>query len=88
MIDFKDFDLSDFKTREELLAYDLAKALEDFPGFPLYLTLARKYPESILRETLGRVKEIPEDKIKTSRGALFNFLIHQNANQSENGSGR
>ncbi len=75
--DFKYFDPLSFKTREELLAYDLAKALEDFPGYPLYLTLARKYPESLLRETVGRVKEIPSGEIRTSRGALFNFLIQK-----------
>ena len=76
-IDFKNDDLLAFKTKEEMLAYDLAKALDDFPGFPLYLSLARKYPESLLREILGRVREIPSEKIKTSRGALFNFLIQQ-----------
>lgn len=86
-IDFKHFDPVAFNTREELLAYDLAKALDDFPGFPLYLTLARKHSESYLREALGRVREIPGDKIKTSRGALFNFLIHQNENQPANGAG-
>lgn len=80
--DFKNFDPMTFKTREELLAYDLAKALGDFPGYPLYLTLARKHPESLLRETLGRVKEISGAEIKTSRGALFNFLIQRHALKS------
>lgn len=80
--DFKNHDPIAFKTREELLAHDLANALDDLPGFPLYLTLARKYPESILRETLGRVREIPDGEIKTSRGALFNFLIKRHEVQS------
>jgi DNA-binding PadR family transcriptional regulator len=75
--DFKNSDPMAFKTKEELLAYDLALELDDFAGFSLYLSLARKYPESLLRETLGRVKEIPEGEIKTSRGALFNFLIQK-----------
>ena len=87
-IDFKDLDPKTFNTREELLAYDLAKAFKDFPGYPLYLTLARQHPESLLRETAGRVLEVPADEIRTSRGALFNFLIHQNENQSTNGPGR
>ncbi len=80
--DFKNFDLLAFKTREELLAYDLAQALDDLPGFIFYLSLARKYPASLLRETLGRVMEIPSDEIKTSRGALFNFLIQKHEIQS------
>ncbi len=78
-IDFKHLSSSSCKTREELLAYDLAEALHDLPGFPLYLSYARKYPESLLRETVGRVREVPPSKIKTSRGALFNFLIQQHA---------
>jgi len=78
-IDFKNLKPSAFKTREELLAYDLAQALHDLPGFPLYLSYARKYPESLLRETVGRVREVPASKIKTSRGALFNFLIQHHA---------
>ena len=73
----KGSELMAFKTKEELLAHDLAHALDDLPGFPLYLTLARKYPESYLRETLGRVREIPTGEIKTGRGALFNFLIQK-----------
>jgi len=86
-IDNKNFEFKNphpiaFKTREDLLAYDLANALNDLAGFSLYLTLARKYPESILRETLGRVREIPDGEIKTSRGALFNFLIKKHEVQS------
>jgi len=78
-IDFKNLKPSACKTREELLAYDLAQALHDLAGFPLYLSYARKYPESLLRETVGRVREVPTSKIKTSRGALFNFLIQHHA---------
>lgn len=81
MIDFKNLNPSVFKTREELLAYDLATALNDLPAFPLYLSYARKYPESLLREVLGRVKEVPPSKIKKNYGALFNYLIQQYAKQ-------
>lgn len=84
-IDFKNFDLSTCKTREELLAYDLAQSLDDFPGLPLYLSYSRKYPEYLLRETLSKVKDIPGSQIKTSRGALFNFLIQKHAQESTDG---
>ncbi len=63
------------KTREELLAVDIAKALNDEKGLAYYLSLSRKYPEFILRDVLGQVKETPVDKIKKSKGALFNYLI-------------
>jgi|GEM_PF-592145 hypothetical protein len=86
-IDFKNLKPAACKTRQELLAYDLAQALSDLPGFPLYLSYARKYPESLLREILGKVREVPPSKIKKNRGALFNFLIQQHGNQCQNGPG-
>lgn len=89
-IDNKNFLDSDFKpskpfrprTREELLAFDLAEALKDQKGLPLYLSYAKKYPESLLRKVLGEVREIPDRKIKKSRGALFNHLIQRYAQKT------
>jgi hypothetical protein len=63
------------KTREELLALDLAQALKDRKSLHFYHQLAKNYPESLLRRVLGEVKEIPIERIKKSRGALFNHLI-------------
>lgn len=70
------------QTREELLALDLAKALNDLKGLPLYLSYSKKYPETLLRKVLGEVKEIPTEKIKKSRGALFNHLIQKYAQKA------
>jgi hypothetical protein len=81
-----DSPLSSFKSREELLAYDLALALDDLPGFPLYLSYCRKYPESLLRKTLGQIQEIPAGKIR-NRGALYNYLIQKHAPKSPDDSG-
>jgi hypothetical protein len=66
------------RTREELLAIDLARDLDDYQGLPFYIYLSKNYPESLLRKILGQVKNIPQDKIKKSRGALFNYLIQKN----------
>jgi biotin operon repressor len=76
--------LDEFKpeTRLELLAFDLAKALDDRKSLSVYLSYARRYPESILRRTLGDVKEIPISEIKKSRAALFNFLIKKYAQEN------
>ena len=62
-------------TKEGLLAKDLAEGLDDKanPGF--YLSVARKYPEGLLRRILSEVRQIPNDKIKRSKGALFNYLL-------------
>jgi DNA-binding transcriptional MocR family regulator len=76
-IDISNFKKFKPKTKEELLALDLAKALKDVRGLSLYLSFAKRYPESLLRKVLGEVKEIPDRKIKKSRGALFNYLIQK-----------
>jgi hypothetical protein len=75
------------KSKEELLALDLAAALDDIKGLPLYLSYARKYPEHLLRRVLGVVMEIPPEKVKRSRGALFNYLVQKYGNKNANNSG-
>jgi len=70
------------KTREELLALDIARELNDPKSLPLYLTYAKRYPESLLRKIFREVKEIPFEKIKKSRGALFNHLIKKYAQKA------
>jgi len=66
-----------FLTKKELLARDLAAGLNDEANLRFYLSVCRKYPEEFLRKTYGQVKEIPLNKIKKSRGALFNYLIQK-----------
>jgi biotin operon repressor len=65
------------KTREELLALDLADALNDRKALALYLSYARRFPESLLRKALGEAKEIPTEQIRKSRAALFNHLVRK-----------
>ena len=80
-IDKKDYpeSIRRFKPRnkQELLALDLAKALNDLKALPLYLSYCKKYPDHLLRKVLGEVMEIPHSKIKKTRGALFNYLIQK-----------
>ena len=70
------------KTREELLALDIARELNDPKALPLYLSYARRYPESLLRRVLGEVKEIKPEKIRKGRAALFNYLIKKHAQRA------
>jgi hypothetical protein len=65
------------KTKEELLALDLAEALRDRKSLPFYLKLSKTYSEDLLRKALGEINEIPDKKIKKSRAALFNHLIQK-----------
>jgi DNA-binding MarR family transcriptional regulator len=66
------------KTKEELLAYDLAKALDDLKSIRSYVGYAQQYPESFLRRILSEVKSVPSAKIKKSRAALFHYLLRIN----------
>jgi hypothetical protein len=63
------------RSREEELALELALTLQDREGLPFYIHCAKEYPEPFLRRVLATVMDIPEKKIKKSRGALFNFLV-------------
>ena len=63
------------QTREELVASDIAAGLKDFKNMFRFIDLAKKYPESLLRRALSEAKEIPDDKIRKSRTALFNYLL-------------
>lgn len=75
------------RNEKELLAMDLASALDDLKNFPLYLSCANKYPANLLRQILGEVKEVPLKKIKKSRGALFNYLVQKYVQKTNNNSG-
>lgn len=70
-------------TREEFIAYDLAEALNDPEGIALYISYAKRFPESLLRGTLGDVLEIPDEKIRKSRAALFNHIISKHINKHD-----
>jgi biotin operon repressor len=65
------------RNREELIAVDLADTLDDYQGLPFYISLAKKYPETFLRRILEQVMQVPQEKIKKSRGALFNHLVQK-----------
>ena len=80
---FMDLDAFKPKTREELLALDIADALNDRKGLATYISYAIRFPESLLRRALGEVKEVPLERIKKSRAALFNHIIHRYAQNNK-----
>jgi hypothetical protein len=65
--------------KKNRLALDMAEALNDKEALPLYLSFVEKYPEKLLKKILAKVLAMPENKIRKTRGALFNYLIHQHA---------
>ncbi len=77
-----DIELRSFKEQingaeKSQLAIDLSRALNDPGGLRLYRSYAERYPELFLRKILGVVKGIPDEKVKKSRGALFNHLVQK-----------
>lgn len=72
------------QTPQELLAVDLARGLDDSENLAFYLHCTKRYPEPILRSLFSKVKNVPAEKIKKSRGALFNYLIQKYAKPSSN----
>ncbi|MFA5386505.1 MAG: helix-turn-helix domain-containing protein [Candidatus Paceibacterota bacterium] len=64
-------------TKDELLAMEISNGLNDKENLRAYLSLCRKYPEPFLRKVYKEVKELPIEKIKKSRGALFTYLIQK-----------
>lgn len=61
----------------ELLAKELATGLGDMANLKYYQSVARKHPEWLLRNIFNRVRDIPESKIRKSKGALFNYLLQK-----------
>lgn len=70
------------KTKEELLALDIAETVGDGQDPDKYIYYAKRYTESTLREVLSQVKQTPEEKIKKSRVALFVYLVNHYAKRT------
>ena len=70
--------------RREELARELAERLGDPEGYRNYLKLARQYSELFLRSVLSQVLEIPAEKIRKNRGALFTWLVLHDGKNAEN----
>jgi hypothetical protein len=70
------------KGRGEYIAGELARQLDDEKNLAYYRSIASKYPEAVLFETLSIVKDVGrQGKIKKSRGALFVDLIKRKARE-------
>lgn len=76
--------MSELSPKEQLaLAKELAKGLNDMDGLSFYKSVCKRHSKQILYELYAKVLAIPEDKIRVSRGALFNSLL-QRYEESQN----
>lgn len=72
---------------EERLAFQVAEGLGDVKNLRLYKSYCRRYPTEIILTAYVRAREVSPDKIKKSRGALFNFLVQKYGGKNKNNSG-
>jgi len=75
------------KNEKELLAWDLANNLNDTANLPFYISYANRYSSGLLRKALGAALEVPANRIRKSRGALFNHLVKKYAEQTNENPG-
>jgi hypothetical protein len=66
----------------ELLAHELAHALDDPEGITLYRSFCARFPERLLRDVLSQVQQIPTDQITKGRGALFTYLVQNHVKRT------
>ena len=71
-------------SEEQRLAYQVAEGLDDVKNLRLYQSYCRRYPAEIILAAYVRAKEVSPDKIKKSRGALFNFLVQKYGGKNNN----
>ncbi len=64
---------------QELLAWELAKALDDPAGIGRYRSCCRRYPEELLRKVLSEVNQAAATRTKEARLILFNHLLQHYA---------
>lgn len=59
------------------LALEIAHGLNDIEALPLHLSYATQYPKDFLLEMFDKVMKMPKERITTSRGAYYNFLVNK-----------
>ena len=66
---------------QELLAYEICRAFKDEKNRPLYLSYVRKYPLEVIKRAFDEARRLPPNKIRKTRGALFNYLVKRYAKE-------
>ena len=55
----------------------IAKELDDDENIGLYKSYFDRYPHETIQKALDQTLMVPAEKIKKSKGALFNYLVQQ-----------
>jgi hypothetical protein len=67
------------KTKPDYLAMKIAKAFNEESKLPLYRVLCENFNDQIVKKAFDEVMNVPDEKIKKSRAALFAYLLKKYA---------
>lgn len=63
------------------VARKIAKSFKDDANYRFYLAYCQRYPMKIIWRAFIEVQHIPPDRIRKSKGALFNYLVQKYAKE-------
>jgi hypothetical protein len=63
------------------LARKIAKAFKDDANYRFYLAYCQRYPLKIIWRAFIEVQHVPPERIRKSKGALFNYLVQKYAKE-------
>jgi hypothetical protein len=75
---------NDSQSNLDELAQAIARGLGEEESLPIFRALIRRYPEEIIRRAYEETLEIPPERVRKSKGAIFNFLLKKYARQGNN----
>jgi len=65
------------------IALEICQTFKDEKNLPLYLAYIKKYEMGIIKQAFKEAMKPPANKIKKTRGALFNYLVQYYAGKNE-----
>jgi hypothetical protein len=64
--------------KKKKLAYEIAYGLDDLNALAWHEVLVGKYSEDFLKEMMHKALAIKEEKVHTTRGRLYTWLVQSN----------
>ncbi|HRS96585.1 MAG TPA: hypothetical protein P5040_00265 [Smithella sp.] len=71
------------QSRDVAIALEICQAFKDKKNLPLYLAYVKKYEMGIIKQAFKEAMKPPANKIKKTRGALFNYLVQYYAGEHD-----
>jgi hypothetical protein len=70
-------------TKHEELALEIARGLGEEQFLPIYRSFVLRYSEEVVLRAYQEAIEFPAEKIRKTRGAIFNYLLKKYARQTQ-----